>query len=745
MLPVPPSLLGTAYSLTARIARGEVDLEESTRERVQTVRNSIDDVSDLVGNLSPDEPSTWVRFAGRVMDEAYETHGRAETTAEWRRARGFDQVIGLENAVAWYVCESPAVEVTPGFDEGDSFVMVLETPDGLELAVDAPQSSGEGAALQMYRRAETPEERAIEAVAEAFWAKSGAVRVGRDEGQAVLTPVDLERFEYRGDNRRLIDRWRRFLDRGMRRNILLQGPPGTGKTTLCCHAARELGGRTLLLTGDVLGDMTPAAWSRMLSILAPSVVIVDDIERQDAFGPSTSGSGQLRFFSEGRENVPLVLFTANDHKRLPAAVRRPGRIDEIVEFEETSDEVRGEVVRQIAAEEGAEVPADRISELVELMEEYSGAHVREAVRRAKVFGWEEVTFDGSTFLMHREFEGNRDWRSAHGFEPIDTPPDFILEEVAKRTDVDVPYETGGDEVHRLVLPTGAEVCWRPASRNGQFGGDYGVRRAGDDHEKLYAGVARVFWRDRDAILLDSLERNYAARELAVGQYQYFGPHVDLVDRLREFRRAGLRRSLLLQGKPGTGKSTLCMQMAHELAERCLFLTPECFRSLRAAEWDDITRLLRPDMVVVDDVDRVGALESRLRFFEDRHCDIPFVLFTSNDLGKLPDPMKRPGRIDQVVEIEPPGRDQRRRIIDQLAERVGVQVPDERRDRLDTVFCDQSPAHVREMLRRAKTLGWDRLTDIPGDRTFEPTVDESGDDAGDKRLPADAVMSGAGRL
>jgi hypothetical protein len=392
------------------------------------------------------------------------------------------------------------------------------------------------------------------------------------------------------------------------------------------------------------------------------------------------------------------------------------------------------------------VPEERVGELVELMAEYSGAHVREALRRVQVFGWEEVSFDGSTFLMHREFDTTREWRSAHGFRPIDTPPDFILEAVSNRTDVEVADEAGGDEVHRLVLPTGAEVCWRPASRNGHLGGDIGVRRTGEDDEKLLAGMAQAFWQDRDAVLLDALDTQYVARGIDLEQHRYFGPRAELVDRLREFRRAGLRRSLLLQGKPGTGKSTLCMQMADELAERSLFLTPECFKALRAAEWEDVTRMLRPEMVVVDDVDRVGRIiDERLRFFEDRHCDIPFVLFTSNDLGELPDAMKRPGRIDQIVEIEPPGPEQRRQIIDQLAERVGVQVPDARRDRLDTVFCEQSPAHVREMLRRAKAVGWDRVEDLAGDRTFELTPDDSPEDAGPERPPAGAMVSGGGRL
>jgi hypothetical protein len=42
------------------------------------LRSKLEDVSDLVGDLSPENPATWAAFAGRAMDWTCETRGRAE-------------------------------------------------------------------------------------------------------------------------------------------------------------------------------------------------------------------------------------------------------------------------------------------------------------------------------------------------------------------------------------------------------------------------------------------------------------------------------------------------------------------------------------------------------------------------------------------------------------------------------------------------------------------------------------------
>lgn len=120
--------------------------------------------------------------------------------------------------------------------------------------------------------------------------------------------------------------------------------------------------------------------------------------------------------------------------------------------------------------------------------------------------------------------------------------------------------------------------------------------------------------------------------------------MDYIEGWQAFRRAGLRRNVLIQGPPGSGKSTFCAQAARTLSSRTLILTSEFFQNIGSAQWCALLEILAPEAVIVDDIDRAGehSLESKLRLFEEGYCDVPFVFFTTNDHLKLPVFMRRPG-------------------------------------------------------------------------------------------------------
>ena len=130
--------------------------------------------------------------------------------------------------------------------------------------------------------------------------------------------------------------------------------------------------------------------------------------------------------------------------------------------------------------------------------------------------------------------------------------------------------------------------------------------------------------------------------------------------------------------------------------------------------------LRPEMIIVDDIDRVGevALTGKLPLFEERHCEVPLVLFTSNDHTRLPAALRRPGRIDQIIEVDEPDDGTRYAVLREKIAELGVEPPEE------AMVCHRDVAdgllhgHVVEWVRRCDVLGWS--TDpIPGDITFDP--------------------------
>ena len=188
----------------------------------------------------------------------------------------------------------------------------------------------------------------------------------------------------------------------------------------------------------------------------------------------------------------------------------------------------------------------------------------------------------------------------------------------------------------------------------------------------------------------------------------------------------MRRNVLLQGEPGTGKSTFCLHAARELSRRTILLTPDGYESMGINEWRKLLEVLAPEMVIVDDIDRVGehTIEARLRLFEEGYCEVPYSLFTSNDHTRLPRAMRRPGRVDELIRVTPPGEALCDELINRLAERVGVSIPAEERPRLRQLMRERSNAHVIELLRRAQVLGWAQVT-FPEDITFE--LGEEGED------------------
>jgi len=157
-----------------------------------------------------------------------------------------------------------------------------------------------------------------------------------------------------------LDRYRRF-GRPVRRGYLLHGPPGTGKTTLIRATAARHGASVFSLALSALRDDNDVIRAvargadredgHAVADDAPSVLCIEDADRDEA---------RLAALLPGLLNAidglcdtarPRLLFlTANDPGRIPAALRRPGRIDCVYEI--------GPVSRDYAARMGVSLPSD---------------------------------------------------------------------------------------------------------------------------------------------------------------------------------------------------------------------------------------------------------------------------------------------------------------------------------------------------------------------------------------------------
>lgn len=131
-------------------------------------------------------------------------------------------------------------------------------------------------------------------------------------------------------------RLRRYLDKDVRRSLMLYGPPGYGKTNLVLAICAFLSLRYVEVESKAISlAFSYGHTNRLLSAveaLAPDILIVNDFDRID--------KAQIFPFMDGAKRAArLVLYTSNVIGGFDTAMRRPERIDEFMRINRLDDEV----------------------------------------------------------------------------------------------------------------------------------------------------------------------------------------------------------------------------------------------------------------------------------------------------------------------------------------------------------------------------------------------------------------------
>ena len=702
---------GVAITLTSRVMNGELEIPQSTRQLIERARKRVDVLNHIVGNLDLTQPATWGRFVARILEMASDPDRRFDNTQQVRAWLNLESPVHMPALLLRHAMRTLEWSV---IHQNESAVLELtRLVDGEVLLVQERELQGHDPPALYTNAAGHARLHELRAcLLTGFWQGRPAVRLEKVGEHIMDRALPLEGFVYRGEALKLVEQWRQFLTLGIRRNILLQGDPGCGKTTLCHHAARELSERTLVLDASLLSDMNLGEWFELLEVTDPQVLIIDDIDRE-----AHHFTSNLRLFEEGHCKVPLVLFTSNAYATLPSAMRRPGRIDQIVQLDEPCEQMRWEIIEEMARAVDVLIPSARKAWLLSLHEDYSAAHVLEALRRARILGWEETEREGDiSFLLQRDFGSGYEWLRAHGYRSFDMENSFLGRHMLEFGQPRVCYRDLHEAYVEVELPNGAKLAIDDRDQN--YLSVYARDRA-QKWARTHEGIAQLLWGAHRGLLLDmGGNHDFSLRPMPLDAARYHGTMLSHIERWEAFRAHGLRRVVLCQGKPGSGKSTFCLHVARHLGARTLMLTPAAYDELSYAAWQELVEILKPQLIIVDDIDRVGhhTLEKNLRLFEEGHCEVPWVLFTSNDHEMLPLAMRRPGRIDEILEFTSPDGELMGDLMDELAARVGVTIPEHERERVSALMQEHSNAFAVELLRRAKVCGWDGLV-FEGDMTF----------------------------
>ncbi|OLF16039.1 ATPase [Actinophytocola xanthii] len=172
----------------------------------------------------------------------------------------------------------------------------------------------------------------------------------------------------------------------LKRGLLLYGPPGTGKT----HTVRYLLSRVpectvFVLSGRAMIRYLPTT-TALARRLAPSVVVVEDVDLIAQHRAMTEGNPVLfELLNEmdgiGSEaDVTFVLTTNRVDSMEEALTQRPGRVDLAVEVPKPDAECRERLLRLYAADTPLDLPSAEA--LVAATDGVTASFIKELVRRA---------------------------------------------------------------------------------------------------------------------------------------------------------------------------------------------------------------------------------------------------------------------------------------------------------------------------------------------------------------------------
>ena len=286
---------------------------------------------------------------------------------------------------------------------------------------------------------------------------------------------------------------------------------------------------------------------------------------------------------------------------------------------------------------------------------------------------------------------------------IAIPDEFhplVLEQV---TDVDIErdYWDGEEDSFRVLIGSigGERVGWIADSDGEPTSGPF--LRADRERETYRALGARI-WR-RIGTRQVAFGRGGLCPDPLACDPESAGDQIrELGERLVRFRARGMQRSCLLVGPPGTGKSTGIRYLAARLGLSSLRVDLAALSRQEGVRVDDqaprwleaLLKLLEPELLILDDLDRVECGGELLHFLELAAATCQVVLASANGTEAMLGAALRPGRFDEVVRVDRLDQRLLRSLVgddDELAARVG----------------DLPVAYVAELVKRRDVLGRER--------------------------------------
>ena len=206
-------------------------------------------------------------------------------------------------------------------------------------------------------------------------------------------------------------------------------------------------------------------------------------------------------------------------------------------------------------------------------------------------------------------------------------------------------------------------------------------------------------------VLAPIKQNLQKNEPFVGK---FGPQ-EVFEYWQDFAKAGISRSLLFIGGPGTGKTSTVREIASTYNLRLARLDPHVLQSLLDEDsFSTWNNLFQPQLILMDDVHGISmdsglaCVLSILEHISNTIDQGTLVIGTANKLENVDVALRRPGRFDSVFTFKSTGYEGA--ILDQYAQVYDcVERVKPKRDWLIKKFQNLSPAYMKEIVKNIKAL------------------------------------------
>lgn len=277
--------------------------------------------------------------------------------------------------------------------------------------------------------------------------------------------------------------------------------------------------------------------------------------------------------------------------------------------------------------------------------------------------------------------------------------DFLYSVCVTHHDNEI-MEERGEEIYSVSTIFGERVGW--IARGGYVSGPYAESE--EKTKDVMFSLGRLVWEhlgSTSCILTKSRnkegERTTGFRVDGTQDDVYESKMANSVlERSKAFLDHGYSRSVMLYGRPGTGKSSAMRYVAKKFGKLSLRINVSELQHLSAGDMISAIEMLQPDTLLIDDFDRMSRPEKLLNELERFNKKIKLFIVSVNHIEKLDSAVIRPGRFDDHIEVE----DIDSEIVSKL---IGPGVPKEIHDRLAKFPI----AYVTEFHKRKEVLGMEK--------------------------------------